>query len=243
MHLLVLGATSDIAQALASRFAAEEGADLTLASRDLARLEKIARDLEIRHGVKVRTAYFDAADFPSHAGFFRSVEPEPDGVIAAFGLLGEQKRAQQEFAHALEVITVNYLGMVSILEIVADRFERRGSGLIIGLSSVAGERGRMSNYIYGSAKAGMTAFLSGLRNRLSRAGVRVITVLPGFVATRMTEGMDLPPRLLATPEQAARDIHRAFRGRSDVVYTKPVWRWIMMVIRSMPEPIFKKTKL
>jgi decaprenylphospho-beta-D-erythro-pentofuranosid-2-ulose 2-reductase len=243
MHILVLGATSDIAQALASRFAAEEGADLTLASRDRARLEKIARDLQIRHRVKVETAYFDATDFSTHAEFYKTLKSKPDGVIAAFGMLGEQKRAQQEFTHALHVMTVNYLGMVSILEIAAGDFEGQGKGFIIGLSSVAGERGRMSNYIYGSAKAGMTAFLSGLRNRLSRSGVRVITVLPGFVDTKMTEGLDLPPRLLATPEQAARDIHRAYRGRRDVVYTKSVWRWIMLLIRSIPEPIFKKTSL
>jgi short-subunit dehydrogenase len=243
MHLLVLGATSDIAQALASRFAEQERADLTLASRDTARLEAIAKDLQIRHGVEVKTAHFDAADFESHAGFYRSLEPAPDGVIAAFGLLGDQKRAQGDFAHAREIITVNYLGMVSILEIAAADFERRGRGLIVGLSSVAGLRGRKSNYVYGSAKAGLTAYLSGLRNRLSGSGVRVITVLPGFVATRMTNGMDLPPRLLATPDQAAADIHRAFRGRCDVVYTKPLWRWIMLVIRAMPEAVFKKTSL
>jgi short-subunit dehydrogenase len=121
--------------------------------------------------------------------------------------------------------------------------ERRGSGTIIGISSVAGERGRASNYVYGAAKAGFTAFLSGLRNRLAAKGVRVITVKPGFVATRMTEGMKLPPRLTAQPEEVAAAILAATSRRFDVTYVRPIWWLIMAIIRLIPEPVFKKLKL
>ena len=137
----------------------------------------------------------------------------------------------------------NYTGAVSILEIVASDFEARGHGFIIGFSSVAGERGRQSNYIYGSAKGGLTVYLSGLRNRLARRGVHVMTVLPGFVRSRMTEGMDLPERLTATPEEVAEDVYRAYRRKKDILYTMWFWRWIMIVIRSIPESMFKRLRL
>ena len=137
----------------------------------------------------------------------------------------------------------NFEGPASILAVLAERFVERGEGAIVGVSSVAGLRGRASNYIYGSAKAGFTAFLSGLRNRFAKQNVQVITVLPGFVATRMTEAMDLPPRLTARPEDVAKSIVGAVRQRKDVIFVRGIWRVIMAIICALPEAIFKKTKL
>jgi short-subunit dehydrogenase len=132
---------------------------------------------------------------------------------------------------------------VSILNVVANEFEKLNDGLIIGISSVAGERGRQSNYLYGSAKAGFTAYLSGLRNRLFKSNVHVMTVKPGFMKTRMIEGIKTPGPLTASPEIAARKIFKAAQSRKNVVYILPVWRLIMFIIRSIPEGIFKKMKL
>ena len=137
----------------------------------------------------------------------------------------------------------NYEGPAAILSVFADLFEARGSGTIVGISSVAGDRGRATNYIYGSAKAGFTAFLSGLRNRLARKGVHVLTVLPGFVATRMTEQLDLPKALTAEPKEVALAIERAVKGKRNTIYVRPVWALIMLIIRSIPEAIFKRLRL
>ncbi len=243
MNLLVLGANSDVAFALAGRFAQFEKADLYLASRNVTALEKKARDLTIRHGITATPLFFDAEDCKSHADFYESLKPKPDGVVAAFGYLGDQAAAQKDFHQARRIFHANFIGAVSILEIVAADFERRGHGFIIGLSSVAGQRGRQSNYFYGAAKGAFSIYLSGLRNRLAPRGVKVITVLPGFIRTKMTESMELPEKLTALPEEAARDIHRAFQKSKDIVYTRWFWKWIMLVIRSIPEPVFKRLRL
>ena len=137
----------------------------------------------------------------------------------------------------------NYIGPASLLAHLANRFAARGSGTLVGISSVAGERGRATNYIYGSAKAGFTAFLSGLRNRLAKQGVHVVTVLPGFVATQMTEGLDLPARLTAQPDEVARAIERAVDKRRNIIYVRPIWWLIMAIIKTIPERIFKNLKL
>jgi len=164
-------------------------------------------------------------------------------VVTAFGILGDQERAQGDFPHAREIVESNYLGAVSILEIVAADFEKRGHGWIAGIGSVAGDRGRGSNYIYGSAKGALAIYLGGLRNRLCKRGVHVMTVLPGFVRTKMTRGLPLPERLVAEPEAVARDIHRGLKARRNILYTRWFWRWIMLVIRSVPEALFKRTRL
>ncbi len=157
--------------------------------------------------------------------------------------MGEQSTSEADPIVATEVLRSNFEGPASILAHLANRFEHRGSGVLVGISSVAGERGRATNYIYGSAKAGFTAFLSGLRNRLAGAGVHVVTVLPGFVATRMTEGMDLPAKLTAQPQEVASAIVRATRKRRNIIYVRPIWQLVMAVIRNIPESVFKKLKL
>ncbi len=243
MNMLILGANSDLAQALARKFAQVERAHLTLASRDLGLLEKQGRDLEIRFQVKTRTVYFDATDFASHAGFYAGLDPKPDLVVLAFGYLGDQKKAQEDFGETRRIIAVNFIGAVSILEIIARDFEGRGHGCLIGISSVAGERGRQSNYVYGAAKGALAIYLGGLRNRLHPRGVRVLTVLPGFVATKMTEHLDLSGMLVATPEEVADDVYRAWKKGKEIVYTKGLWKWIMWIIKAIPEKVFKRLKL
>ncbi|HAA03850.1 MAG TPA: short-chain dehydrogenase [Syntrophobacteraceae bacterium] len=243
MVLLVLGGNSDVGFAIARRFAEAEGAYVILASRQVDQLARKAKDLEIRYQIHAKAVYFDACHHESHAEFYRSLEPRPDGVVLAFGYLGDQLEAQRDFSEARRIVDTNFLGAVSILEIVAAEFETRGRGFIIGISSVAGERGRQSNYVYGSAKAALTAYLSGLRNRLWASNVRVMTVLPGFVRTKMTANLKLPQRLLAEPLDVANEIYHAYRKGKDIVYSKRLWRWVMAVIRMLPEPLFKRLRL
>jgi decaprenylphospho-beta-D-erythro-pentofuranosid-2-ulose 2-reductase len=241
-NVLILGATSDVAVALAAKFASEKYS-LILAGRDAQKLSVLATDIEIRYRVPVATALFDAIDFKSHEIFYNSLPQRPDIVICVFGLLGDQLRAQAEWREGAMIIDSNYTGAVSILSLVANEFEQRKSGIIVGISSVAGDRGRQSNYFYGSAKAGFTAFLSGLRNRLFKSNVHVLTVKPGFMKTKMIEGLKTPGPLTASPEKVASHIYSAILSGSNVTYVLPIWRLVMMVICLIPEGIFKKLKL
>lgn len=240
--VLILGATSDIARACAKKFA-EEKFTIYLAGRDKNRLAADAKDLQIRTNCEVATIHFDALSFSSHQQFYSKIKIEPDVVICAVGILGDQKKAESDFNESKKIMDTNYSGCVSILNVIAGEFSKRGSGTIIGISSVAGDRGRQSNFIYGSAKAAFTAYLSGLRNRLSKNNVHVITVKPGFVNTSMTEGMNLPGLLTAEPETVANDIYRAYIKNKNIIYTKWFWRYIMMIIIHIPEGIFKKLNL
>jgi short-subunit dehydrogenase len=243
MNLLILGGNSDVAYAVARQFAAKARADVTLASRNLEMLKKKAKDIEIRHNVSVRAIAFDAADVGSHPAFYNALSPKPDGVVAAFGYLGDQIQAQSDFEEARRIIQINFTGAASILEIVAADFERRGTGFIIGIGSVAGLRGRQSNYFYGAAKGALGIYLSGLRNRLSKHAVHVISVLPGFIDTKMTRDLGLPAILTATPAQVADDIYDAYLKSKNTIYSRWFWRWIMTIIRAIPEFIFKRLSL
>ncbi|AXQ95945.1 SDR family oxidoreductase (plasmid) [Cereibacter azotoformans] len=240
--VLILGAGSDIARAIARRLAAD-GHPLQLAARDAARLEADRRDLELRHAVAVTLHEFDACDIAAIPAFLDGLPALPGIAVSAVGLLGAQAASERDPAAALAVLRTNFEGPAMVFAELANRMEAQGRGTLVGISSVAGDRGRATNYIYGAAKAGYTAFLSGLRNRLARKGVQVITVLPGFVATRMTEGMNLPARLTARPEEVAEAVARAIGRRQDVIYVRPVWRLIMAIIRALPEALFKRLKL
>ena len=241
--LLVLGAKSDIAQAVAREFASHNF-DVILAARNSFIESPAAKtDLEIRFGVRAFAAEFDAEDFASHAAFYANLPAAPAVILCAFGYLGEQAEAEKNWTEAARIISANYTGAVSILNIAANDFEARGAGCIIGISSVAGERGRASNYIYGSAKGGFSIFLDGLRHRLSRANVQVLSVKPGFVDTKMTEQMDLPKILTAQPENLARAIFAAYRKKKSTLFYLPAWRLIMLAVRNAPEFIFHKSNL
>lgn len=240
--LLLLGGTSDIGIAIAREFANRKF-EIFLAGRDEEYLGRIEKDISIRGNVPVHSCLFDAMKFDSHKNFYDSLNRRPDVCICVFGYLGDQRLAENSWQEAEKIIDVNYKGAVSILTVVAEDFSKAGVGTIIGISSVAGDRGRQSNYLYGSAKAGFTAFLSGLRNRLYHNGVHVITVKPGFVETKMTEALTLPPKLTARPEQVAAAVYNAYRKKRNVIYVRPMWRYIMFVIRNVPEFLFKKLKL
>jgi decaprenylphospho-beta-D-erythro-pentofuranosid-2-ulose 2-reductase len=240
--LLILGATSDMAVAIARRFAAA-GYAIQLAARNSGRLRPLQSDLSIRHDVACSIHEFDAAKPATHAAFLASLPQRPDITISVFGYLGDQVLAESDWTECERILQVNYIGAVSILNLVANEYAARGSGTIAGISSVAGERGRQSNYFYGSAKAGFTAYLSGLRNRLFHKQVHVLTVQPGFVYTKMTENMPLPGLLTATPDIVAGVVYQAILKKKNVVYVKWFWRWIMLVIKSIPEFLFKKLKL
>jgi short-subunit dehydrogenase len=231
-----------MAVAMAQKFAAH-GYDIQLAARSASRLGPLRSDLAIRHGISADLHEFDARDFEGHASFFASLDPKPDITLCVFGYLGDQQAAESDWVECERIIQVNYTGAVSILNIVAGYYASQGKGTIAGISSVAGERGRQSNYFYGSAKAGFTAYLSGLRNRLFHQKVHVLTVKPGFVYTRMTEEMPLPKLLTATPEQVADAVYKAILQKKNVIYVKWFWRWIMAIIKGIPEFLFKKLKL
>jgi short-subunit dehydrogenase len=240
--LLILGANSDIAVETAHQFA-KNNWNLMLASRNLSNLNKVASDIEIKHNVRVKTFQFDAADFDNHESFYQKLPHKPSGVILAFGYLGDQEVAQRNFKEAKKSLDANYNGAVSIIEIIADDFSERNQGFIVGISSVAGERGRQENYIYGSAKAGFTAYLSGLRQRLFKNNVHVMTVKPGFVNTKMTFDRNPPKILTASPEQVGKAVYRGVVKQKNVIYVYRIWRIIMLIVRLIPEPIFKRLKL
>ena len=241
-NVLILGATSDMALALARKFG-DKGYSLTLAARNLEKIKAMQADIRIRQRVPVEIVAFDANDVKSHEHFYHSLPAKPDVVICVFGLLGDQKIAQQKWEMSEAILYANFVGAVSILNIVANDMEQRKQGVIIGISSVAGERGRQSNYIYGSAKAGFTAYLSGLRNRLCKSNVHVLTVKPGFVKTRMIENIKTPGPLTSHPAKVAEDIYNAVSRRKNTIYTSSIWRPIMYAIKSLPEGIFKKLSL
>jgi decaprenylphospho-beta-D-erythro-pentofuranosid-2-ulose 2-reductase len=241
-HALILGATSDMALAVARKLG-NEGYSLTLAARSLEKLQVLQADIQIRQRVNVTVATFDALDIKSHQPFYEGLPQKPDVVVCVFGLLGDQSKAQKDWNECEEILMSNYIGAVSILNIVANDMEARRNGCIVGISSVAGERGRQSNYFYGSAKAGFTAYLSGLRNRLCHSNVHVVTVKPGFVKTKMIENLKTPGPLTAQPSKVADDIYNAIVKRRDIIYTLPIWRPVMYMIKSIPERFFKKMKL
>lgn len=240
--ILIVGAKSDIAKATAREYA-KRGYDLYLAARNASELEDFAKDITVRMQRTVRILELDILDYESHQAFYEQLEEKPNGVISAVGYLGDQQKAQIGFREAKLIIDTNYTSVVSLLNVVANDFEHRRSGFIIGISSVAGDRGRKTNYLYGSAKAGLTAYLSGLRNRLHHAQVHVLTVKPGFVATRMTEGMELSEKLTALPEEVAKDIYKAQQKHENVMYSNWIWRWIMLLITHLPESLFKRITL
>jgi short-subunit dehydrogenase len=226
--IVILGATSAIAKGVAASFA-KRGHRLLLASRDLSELSRLQSDLSIRYNVPVETAFFDASDIRSHAEFFKGRKIE--GAVLAFGTM------EGSFE---EIICTNYLGAVSAIEAMQQSIKK--NGFIVGISSVAGDRGRQSNFLYGSAKGAFSIYLDGLRNKLYPKGIHVMTVRPGFVDTAMTFGLR-GLFLVADPQDIGGKIVRALEKKKNVVYLPGFWRIIMAMIRNIPESIFKRMKL
>lgn len=241
-YVLIIGAKSDIAKSLARKYS-ENGYDIILAARKSSELEDFANDLTVRTQRTAKCVDLDILDFESHQAFYDALEEKPLGVLSVVGYLGDQDTAASDFVEAKKILDTNYTGVVSLLNIVADDFEKRKSGFIVGVSSVAGDRGRKANYLYGSAKAALTAYLSGLRNRLSESSVHVMTVKPGFVDTKMTAGMDLPEKLTAQPDEVADAIYASQQKNRNEIYTKWIWRYVMLIIKSIPERLFKNMSI
>ena len=244
-NILIVGATSTIARCAAGELAAR-GARLHLAARDEAEAGRIGQDFEVRCGTEVSVSPFEATEYEEHERILDSATEAMgglDGLLVAIGMLGDQSRAETDHDHLRDLIEINYGAPASLIGTAARRFEEQGNGWIAALSSVAGDRGRPSNYAYGSAKAGLTAFLEGLRGRLHGSGVHVLTVKPGPTDTKMTFGMDDPPPLMAEPERVAKRIVWAIEKEKDLCYAPPIWRYIMAAVRLVPSPVFKKLDL
>jgi short-subunit dehydrogenase len=243
-RILIFGATSALAEATARLFATGDNS-FFLVARDAAKLEAVADDLRVRGAAQVAAAVADALEFDRHQTVVKEACEALGGldtVLIAHGTLPDQKSCEQSFETARREFEINALAVMSLLTHVANRFEGQGFGTIAVISSVAGDRGRRSNYVYGAAKGAVSIFMQGLRNRLHRRGVHVLTIKPGFVDTPLTAAF---PKgfLWARPQQVARGIHEAIEKKKDVVYLPWFWSPIMVVIRGLPEVIFKRLRL
>jgi len=241
--ILIVGATSAIAEAVA-RLYAQRGDALALVARNERQLSAIADDLRVRGAAAVHTQLLDANELARHEAALAAAVQALDGLdvaLIAHGTLSDQAACQSSVERMLQELQTNALSAMSLCTLLANRFEQQGSGTLAVISSVAGDRGRASNYVYGAAKAALSAFLSGLRQRLAPAGVRVLTIKPGFVDTPMTAQFK-KGALWATPQKVAQDIVRAIDSGRPVLYTPWFWWGIMAIIRAIPERIFLRLK-
>lgn len=239
--ILFVGATSAIAQETA-KLLATTGDRLFLVARNRERLEAVAKDLQIRCGNDVGSFPLDVNELDRHEQMLDAAREWLDGVdtvLIAHGSLPDQKACEASFEKMRSELQTNFISVASLLTHVANRFEAQGFGTIAVISSVAGDRGRGSNYVYGTAKAAVSTLLQGLRGRLHRSGVRVLTIKPGFVDTPMTADFE-KGLLWAQPGKVAKGIVQAISKGREVVYVPWFWRWIMLILRMIPEGIFKK---
>ena len=241
--MIVLGSNSEVAQAFVEKVLSEgqRFEKIYLLTSNKENTEKFARHIDVKY---VQNSEIIEFDLLKDNDYHRLNHIDSDLLFCASGYLGMNTAdGLHNDINTTKIIDINYAKLVPLMNYFAQKFEAKRSGTIIGLSSVAGERGRQSNFIYGSAKAGFTAYLSGLRNYLYDKKVNVLSVIPGFMATKMTEGMPLNPKLTASPKQAANCIYKAYKNKKNVVYVLPIWWVIMMIIRNIPEFIFKRLKL
>lgn len=246
-NIVVFGATSAIAEA-AARMWVSQGCSLFLVARNADKLGAVRDDLRTRAAPsqRIETAIANLNEFGRHAALIEEADRTLGGIdvaLIAHGSLPAQAECERSVEQTMSEITTNALSPVSLLALLANYFEQRGHGSIVAISSVAGDRGRKSNYVYGAAKGMVTVFLQGLRNRLADKGVAVVTVKPGFVDTPMTKNFEKGSPLWAQPETVARGIIRAVERRRDVAYLPWFWRFIMLGIRHIPERVFKRMSL
>ncbi|MEL7248302.1 MAG: SDR family oxidoreductase [Bacteroidota bacterium] len=241
--LLLLGAHSDIGKACAQQFAAA-GFDLLLTRRRVDPMDvEVAQQLMDEYGISVRYLNFNALDPQTHEELLQKLDGAPDVLLLALGYLGDAARARNSTQESQQILSTNFTGLVPVIDQLALTMQQRQSGSIIGISSVAGERGRASNYHYGAAKAGFTTYLSGLRQHLRSSGVHIATIIPGFVKTKMLGDLQTPALLTASPEQVAQATFKAYQNQRSLVYSLPWWRPIMWIIRHLPEAVFKRLSL
>lgn len=244
LKILVIGATSSIAHETAKHFAAD-GAQFFLAARSEEKMNIVADDLQARGAQSVSCFAIDMNDFDRHQELLNAADETLNGIDAlliAHGTLGDQEKAEADVAYMLQELNTNFLSVAAFLTLAANYFETQKRGSIAVISSVAGDRGRGSLYVYGTAMAAKTTFLQGLRNRLAKSNVHVLTVKPGRVDTPMTAGMKKSP-LLADPAKVGEQIYKAMKQHKDVIYTPPYWALVMLIIRNIPERVFKRLSL
>lgn len=241
--MIVLGSNSEVAQAFVEKMLKEKNKFKTiyLFTSNAATTKKFAQHIDVKYS---QHSEIVEVDLLKPLDFQKLEEIDADLLFCATGYLGkDSEEGLYDEKNTQRIIDINYAQLVPLINFFAQKMERKRKGEIVALSSVAGERGRQSNFIYGSAKAGFTAYLSGLRNYLYHKKVHVLTIKPGFMATKMTEGLPLNPKLTATPEQAAEVIFKAYKKKKNVAYVLPIWAIIMLIIRNIPEFIFKKLKM
>ncbi|HEY0757198.1 MAG TPA: SDR family oxidoreductase [Ktedonobacteraceae bacterium] len=244
MRILILGATSALAQETAKCFA-KDGASFVLVARSADKLLAVSNDLSVRGAKEVETIEADLADITRHEEVIEAALKAFAGldmVLLAYGTLGDQHLCEHDVTETLRELTTNGTSVIALLTLLANYFETQKRGCIAVISSVAGDRGRQSNYIYGAAKGAVTIFLQGLRNRLAKKGVAVVTIKPGTVDTPMTAHMR-KGLLFADAKKVGQGIYEAMLKRKEVVYVPGYWRLVMLIVRSIPEPIFKKLNL
>jgi decaprenylphospho-beta-D-erythro-pentofuranosid-2-ulose 2-reductase len=240
--VLVLGGTSEIGRATVRRVVERRGARVVLAARKPEACDGAAADLRAVGASDVQVVPFDATDFGSHEQFVASVFDrfgDFDLVLVAFGVLGDQAQAEHDSAAALEIVQTNYTGTVSVTVPLVERLRAQGHGTLVLLSSVAGERVRRSNFVYGSSKAGVDGYYQGLAAALASSGVRVMIVRPGFVHTKMTEGMKAAPMSVSADDVAAAIVRGIGRGR-EIVWVPPAMRYVMSALRHVPTAVFRR---
>ncbi|MAX80604.1 MAG: short-chain dehydrogenase [Crocinitomicaceae bacterium] len=237
-NVLLLGANSDVGKALAKVYA-QSGYTLTLASRSTTELQQFVA----QNNLEATVLFFDATDLDSHVAFYEQLPEKPSVVVCAFGYLGDNLLANTSEKERNTILTTNFNGAVSILSIAVEAMKKQGKGIIIGISSVAGDRGKGSTVYYGAAKAGFTAYLSGLRNQLAHQNIHVMSVIPGYISSKMIAHLSTPSFLTSSPEHVAQQIYKAQQRKSNVIYVSAIWRLVMCVIKIIPEFIFKKLKL
>lgn len=244
MKILIIGATSAIAQETAKCFA-RDGAELFLVARSAEKLEAVQNDLKVRGAKRAETFVLDLNELDRHPEMIQAAIETLDGLdmaLVAHGTLGDQRLSQESVTKTLEEFTTNCTSVISLLTLLANYFEPRGRGCIAVISSVAGDRGRKSNYVYGAAKGAVTVFLQGLRNRLAKSGVAVVTIKPGFVDTPMTASVK-KGLLFASSRKVGEGIYEAMKKGKEVVYLPWFWRPIMIIVKSIPEPVFKRMSI
>ncbi|MDR1876309.1 MAG: SDR family NAD(P)-dependent oxidoreductase [Flavobacteriaceae bacterium] len=242
--MIVLGANSDISQAFIDKILSENKdkyRKIYLVTSNPDKTERLAKHIQVKHKQESEIIFFDVTKNSDYS-VFDTVET--DLLFCATGFLGENtEEGLYDDKNTEKIIEINYSKLVPLITLFARKFENRKEGTIIGLSSVAGLRGRQSNFIYGSSKAGFMVYLDGLRNYLFHKNVHVITVLPGFMDTEMTAGLQLPAPLTAAPQKAAEVIYKAYKKKRNKIYVIGIWRFIMLIVRNIPEVIFKKMKM